>query len=102
MESIASKTYTIDEIKNIITPIAELHGVKRVYLFGSYARGDATENSDIDLRIDRGKIRTLFDLGGFYSDLEEGLNKSIDVVTDDGLVDSFYDEIKHEEIEIYG
>ena len=39
-------TYTIEEIKDKVTPIAQKYGVKRISLFGSYARGEATENSD--------------------------------------------------------
>jgi len=93
--------YTIEEIKNIVTPIAQSYGVDRVYLFGSYARGDAVWNSDLDFRIDSGKIRTLFDLGGFYSDLEEQLRKPIDIVTTDALSDDFNSEIKSEEVIIY-
>ena len=42
--------YTISEIQAIVTPIAQKHKLKAVYLFGSYARGTATENSDVDLR----------------------------------------------------
>ena len=41
--------YSIEQLRDIITPIARQHGVKRVYLFGSYARGTATDRSDIDL-----------------------------------------------------
>ena len=41
------KTYTIDEIKNIVTPIAEKYQIAQVYLFGSFARGDFDEQSDI-------------------------------------------------------
>ena len=44
------KIYTIEELREIITPIAIQHNVEKVYLFGSYARGEATENSDVDLR----------------------------------------------------
>ena len=43
------KTYTIDEIKNIVTPIAEKYQIAQVYLFGSFARGDFDEQSDICL-----------------------------------------------------
>lgn len=48
------KIYSIDEIKKIISPIASRYGVERVFLFGSYARGEATEESDLDFRIDKG------------------------------------------------
>lgn len=44
-----SSKYTIEEIKNIVEPIARKYGVARIYLFGSFARGDVTENSDVDL-----------------------------------------------------
>ncbi len=44
--------YTISELQRIITPIAQKYHLRAVYLFGSYARGTATENSDIDLLID--------------------------------------------------
>ncbi|MEY8576271.1 nucleotidyltransferase domain-containing protein [Oscillospiraceae bacterium 21-37] len=41
------KVYTINEIKGIVAPIAQKHGVNRVYLFGSYARGDATPSRPV-------------------------------------------------------
>ncbi|MCL2051637.1 MAG: nucleotidyltransferase domain-containing protein [Lachnospiraceae bacterium] len=94
--------YTLSEIKDIVTPIAQSHGVNKVYLFGSYARGDAIWKSDIDFRIDSGKIKTLFDLGGLYADLEESLRKPVDIVTSNALTDEFYNEIKDEEVVIYG
>ena len=46
--------YAVSEISRIIAPILEKYGVSRAYLFGSYARGDALPESDIDLRIDGG------------------------------------------------
>ena len=42
----------ISTIKKTITPIARSYGVKRIYLFGSYAKGNATENSDVDLLVE--------------------------------------------------
>ena len=79
------KIYTITELEQIIAPIARQHGVSRVYLFGSYARGEATEASDVDLCIDSGRIKSLFQLGGLYADLEDALEKPLDLVTTDGL-----------------
>lgn len=70
------KIYSIEELKSIITPIAEKYGVEKVYLFGSYARGCATSESDIDLRVDKGKLKGLFMLGAMYSDLEDQLGKN--------------------------
>ncbi|MBC8560776.1 nucleotidyltransferase family protein [Fumia xinanensis] len=79
------KIYTIDEIRDIVTPIAKHHHVSKMYLFGSYARGEADASSDIDLRIDAANLRSLFALGGLYADLEEALNKSLDLVTTESL-----------------
>lgn len=55
--------YTIDEIREIVAALAARYGADRIYLFGSYARGDANKDSDIDLRIDKGAIRGL-QMGG--------------------------------------
>ena len=63
------KIYAIDELRALISPIAAQYGVGRIFLFGSYARGQATENSDVDLRIDKGNVKGLFTLGALYSDL---------------------------------
>ena len=75
--------YTIEEIRRRIQPVAEKYGLPAVYLFGSYARGDATEESDIDLLIDTtGTTLTgLFALGALYVALEEALEKKIDLLT---------------------
>ncbi|MDR1041624.1 MAG: nucleotidyltransferase domain-containing protein [Deltaproteobacteria bacterium] len=54
--------YTVEDIKRIVAPIAERHGVGRVWLFGSYARGEARPDSDKDLLIDKGKIRDYFQI----------------------------------------
>lgn len=44
--------YSLDEITRRITPVVQAYGIRSVYLFGSYARNEATEQSDIDLLID--------------------------------------------------
>lgn len=95
------KLYTIEEIRDIVTPIVKNYGIDRMFLFGSYARGEATINSDIDFRIDRGLIRSYLKLGGLYSDLEEALNKKIDLVTTGSLSNDFLENISKEEIKIY-
>lgn len=75
--------YTIDAIKNAVAPIAKKHGLKAVYLFGSYARGTANDSSDIDLLIDTSgtEIKSLLSLAAVYCELEEALGKSIDLIT---------------------
>lgn len=74
--------YTIDEIKRRIVPVAEKYHLAAVYLFGSYARGDATADSDVDLLVDlTGSTAHGMMLGGLYADLEDALGVGIDLVT---------------------
>lgn len=75
--------YAISEIQAIITPIAQKYGLRAVYLFGSYARGTATEDSDVDLLIDTegSGIKSLMGLAAVYCDLEEALGKHVDLLT---------------------
>ena len=98
----AEKIYSVNEIRDIVNPIASRYGIERIYLFGSYARGEAKEESDIDLRVDTGKLRGLFALGGLYADLEERLGKKLDLLTTRSLDSRFLDRIAKEEIQIYG
>ena len=72
------------DIRRIVAALGAQYGAERIYLFGSYARGDANENSDIDLRIDRGRIRG-WALGGLLVDLENSLNKKVDLLTTGSL-----------------
>ncbi|MHC5250486.1 nucleotidyltransferase family protein [Enterococcus sp. LJL90] len=74
--------YSKQEILDRCLPIFEKYEVATVYLFGSYARGEATSESDIDFLIDSqgSKIKNIFDTGDFREELEKVLNKSIDVV----------------------
>ena len=96
------RVYQIDEIKDIVAPIAQRYGAERIYLFGSYARGNASPDSDIDLRIDKGKIRGMFALSGLRIALLEKLQKNVDLLTTGSLDDDFLNEIKSEEVLIYG
>ena len=95
------KIYSVSEIRDIVNPIASRYGIERMYLFGSYARGEAKAESDIDLRVDTGKLRGLFALGGLYADLEERFGKKLDLLTTRSLDRRFLDSIAKEEILIY-
>ena len=94
--------YTIAEIRNKITNTARQYGIRKAYLFGSYAREKAGIKSDIDICIEKGKIRTLFELSGFCQDLEETLGNKVDVVTTTSLSDDFREQIEKDMILIYG
>ena len=93
--------YTISEIKQRITPVAQRYGVEKVSLFGSYARGDAKQGSDVDLYIDKGAIRGYFKLAGFHRELEEALAKPVDVLTVGNLEPGFLSRIQEEEVVLY-
>ena len=71
---------TIKEIRTKIKPVLEKHGIKEVYLFGSYARGEATPYSDVDLYLDDGDIRTFSDQDNLEEELEKVLGKDVDIV----------------------
>jgi uncharacterized protein len=73
------------ERRDEIIETARARGATRVRVFGSVARGDATENSDIDFLVDLDDDRGLLDLGGLLMDLRELLGHNVDVVTEAGL-----------------
>ncbi len=68
-----------------IIDIAAKHGAYNVRIFGSVARGEADEQSDVDMLVELAPGRSLFDLGGVLMDLENLLGCKVDVVTERGL-----------------
>jgi predicted nucleotidyltransferase len=94
--------YSIDEIICIIAPIAKRYGVRKISLFGSYAKGEASEDSDLDFRIvDRGTLRGLIQLSGFQLSLQDGFGVPIDVLTDDAISADFRSRIAMDEVVVY-
>lgn len=101
--------YADSDIQRIIAPILEEFGIEKAWLFGSYARGDASETSDVDLRIEGGKIKGMFGLGRLYDELTRALKKSVDLITTEGLnhkanverTKEFRSNIEEDEILIY-
>ena len=71
----------IDEIKKTLIEVLKKHGVKKAALFGSIVRGEATEESDIDLLIEFGGRKSLLDLAGLKLELQELLRRRVDVLT---------------------
>jgi len=104
--------YTIDEIKERITPIAAKYGLPAVYLFGSYAKGEATEDSDVDILVDKTgtALKGMFAMGGLYNDLAEVVGKPIDLVTTGALEQEsarertpwFIENVNAKRVRIYG
>ena len=94
-------TYSIEDIRRIITPIAQQHGVASVSLFGSYSKGTASFASDVDLKIEKGRIRSLFQLCDFRLAVEDALKLPVDLVTSESSDRAFLDMIKDEEVLLY-
>ena len=103
--------FTLDEIAQRIRPVAEKYHLRAVYVFGSYARGEAREDSDVDLLVDTtgADLSGFFAIGGLYNDLEDALGKKIDLVTTDALMQPcrrmsdqlFYEMVCKERRELY-
>ena len=88
------------ELQSIIVPLAQKYGAERIFLFGSYARGDMTNSSDIDLRIDKGSIRGQA-LAGLLVDLEDALGIPVDLIPTTSLDSRFLESIHPDEVLIY-
>jgi hypothetical protein len=91
---------SISDIQPIIAELAQKYGAQRVYLFGSYARGDMKETSDIDLRIDKGHIKGL-ELASLLLELEDTLGISVDLIPTGSLDTDFLSAIKDDEVLLY-
>lgn len=103
--------YSIEQIRELVSPVAKKHNIKSVFLFGSYARGTATEGSDIDLIIDTSgtEIKSLLHLAVIQDELETVFGKSIDLITQHSLEQrpqipselSFRSQVKDEKVMLY-
>ncbi|MCL1833243.1 MAG: nucleotidyltransferase domain-containing protein [Leptospirales bacterium] len=81
-------TYQVDEIRDMLFPVFSSEPIYRAILFGSYAKGEATDNSDIDIVIDsRGELHGL-DFFAVLDGIVETLNKPVDLIE--------ISEIKHD------
>lgn len=72
-----NKIFTIKDIEVLVKPIAEKYRVKEVYLFGSYARGDADESSDLDFLVLGGENFKLTMIFSFAEELRMVLKKKL-------------------------
>jgi len=93
---------TLEELRtkkrNAIMSIAERHGVTGIRVFGSFARGEARPDSDLDLLIEVGPARTPFFPGGLIADLEAELGRRIEVTTRSALHPRLREEVLREAV----
>ena len=75
----------IEQHRNAILSIAERHGIRDVRVFGSMARDDADDTSDVDLLVSLPPQRTGLSLGAMLMDVQELLHRRVDVVTENSI-----------------
>jgi len=90
---------TLDEVKRKIVPVLKEYGVRKAALFGSFARGEQGEDSDIDILVefrDR-ENKTLLDLVGLELELQDLLGRKVDVLTYQSINPLIRDNILEEQ-----
>ena len=87
---------TLRQQRQAILAVARRYGAHNIRVFGSVARGDATENSDVDLLVRFEPGRSLFDHGGLLMDLQNLLGVKVDVISEGGMRERFHQHIMKE------
>lgn len=90
----------LQEKRAEILAIAQQHGAFNVRIFGSVARGEEREDSDIDFLVDMEIDRSLLDRIGLMQDLEDLLGRKVDIATVKGLRDYFRERIMNQAISL--
>ncbi len=94
------KIASIEEIKQKAIPVLKREGAVRAALFGSVVRGEAREDSDIDILVDLPRGKSLFDLAGLKIKLEESLGRDVDVITYNSIDPLLKDNIMKNQLQI--
>jgi len=92
---------SIEKIKSVVSNLGQKYGVENAYLFGSYAKGKATEDSDVDLIIEKGDLNTFDAFSDFRYELVNELGTDVDLLTTESVKPRFYDLIKNDRVLIY-
>lgn len=101
--------YTLDEIAERIAPVAKKYNIPKVYIFGSYARGEANPDSDVDLMIEVGTLHGL-EVISALEEFQNVLKKPVDLITTRSLTQErtqdyskiFIENLEKEKRVIYG
>ena len=94
------KVLTLENIVRLVKPIAEKYHVQEIYLFGSYARGEADTDSDLDFLVYGGENFKLTMIFALAEDLREALNKRVEVfeIHEINIDSEFYNTIMKERL----
>ena len=82
--SMGQRVLSVAEIQRRLAPVFEKYRVKRAYLFGSYARNEATPESDVDIRIEKGEndcLRGLLQESAMQLDMMDAVGREVDLLT---------------------
>lgn len=91
-------TETLKRHRTDVLRLAAQYGATDIRVFGSVARGDADETSDIDLLVRMAPGRSVFDIGGLLMDLQDLLGRRVDIVTERGLRPRFRAQVLREAV----
>lgn len=90
----------LERVKKKVVPVFKKRGVIRAAIFGSFVRGEADENSDLDFLVEFEDQRTLLDLAALQQELEEVMGKKVDVVTYASLNPRMREKIIREQVDL--
>lgn len=90
------------EIHQTILPILQKHHITKAGIFGSFAKAEANEASDVDILVELGTEMSLLDFVGIKLELEDALHREVDLVEYQAIKPALREQILNEEIRIYG
>jgi predicted nucleotidyltransferase len=90
----------VENKRQSILDTAARYGAYNIRVFGSVARGDDDENSDVDFLVELEAGRSLLDLGGLLSELQELLGCPVDVITEKGLKNRIREQVLQEVVSL--
>ena len=91
-KDVSPDVLTIKQIKERTFPVFKKYKINEIYLFGSYARGEANNNSDVDIYCERGDAQSFFDQDNLKEELVQALGKDADLVFVGSQMDEYFEE----------
>jgi predicted nucleotidyltransferase len=91
---------TVEEIKSKIVPILKQHGIKKAAIFGSFVKGEVKSSSDVDVLVEIKNDMSLLDFVGMKLELEEAINRKVDLVEYDTIKPIIKERILAEQVVI--
>ena len=93
---------SVEEIKQKISPILLKYHIKKASVFGSFAKQTANQSSDVDILVELEPSLSLLDFVGIKIEMEDALNRRVDLVEYDALKPAIKKSILESQVSIYG